>query len=93
MATVVAGDFEWDDDKAEANERKHGVTFDEGATVFLDPNHRDFPDEGDAENIVTVGFSLSARILYVVTTERTERIRIISARRATPAEQRRYSER
>jgi len=39
MATVVYGDFEWDDAKAEANMRKHDVSFDEAATAFEDPNH------------------------------------------------------
>ena len=93
MATVVAGDFEWDDDKATESEAKHGITFDEGVTVFLDPNHKDLPDAIDPENVVTIGFSLAARVLYVVTTERGVRIRVISVRRARPGERRKYAER
>jgi len=41
MATVIYGDFEWDDAKAETNLKKHGVTFEEASTVFDDPNALD----------------------------------------------------
>lgn len=93
MPTILAGDFEWDSEKAVANEEKHGVTFEEAATVFLDPRAQDQLDAEHPENVVTIGLSRLARALYVVSTERGERIRIISARKATPAERRLYSER
>ncbi len=44
MATVTAGDFEWDDAKAAANLEKHGVTFEEGALALLDPYSVEFED-------------------------------------------------
>jgi uncharacterized protein len=91
MATVVYGDFEWDDAKAEANMRKHGVSFDEAATAFEDPNHLIVDDgSGDGETYWLVGFSIAGRLLTVVHVERGRRERIISARRATPEDERRY---
>jgi uncharacterized DUF497 family protein len=91
MATVVFGDFEWDDAKAEANMRKHGVSFDEAATAFEDPNHLIVDDgSGDGGTYWLVGFSLAGRLLTVVHVERGRRERIISARRATPEDERRY---
>jgi uncharacterized protein len=93
VATVVAGDFEWDDAKAEANVRKHGVSFEEAATVFADPSAV-FADDGSGEGpIAVVGLSIGGRALYVVHVERGQRDRIISARRANPSEQALYSQR
>ncbi len=92
VSTIVEGDFEWDSSKAATNEQKHGVTFAEAATVFADPNGKDFPDPTKPDNMRTIGFSLQARVLYVVTTERGPRTRIISARPATSSERLRYAE-
>jgi uncharacterized DUF497 family protein len=93
VATVVSGDFEWDDVKAEGNITKHGVTFVEAATVFDDADFLLNADPQDPTRFVAVGFSSAARVLVVVHVERAERSRIISARRATVTEGRLYAER
>ena len=85
--------FEWDDEKANVNLRKHKVSFPEGATVFDDPYLVIEPDplhSHDEVRIFATGFSAGSRVLLVVSTERSERIRLISARRATPEERRNY---
>jgi uncharacterized DUF497 family protein len=92
MATVVFGDFEWESAKAAANAKKHGVTFEEAATAFDDPHAIDAPDLADASRFVLIGFSHLARLLFVVNAERGSRIRIISARKATPTQRRVYEE-
>ena len=71
MATEIAGDFEWDTDKARANARKHGVTFMEAARAFLDPLAVDLPDVTHPERLVLLGMTMPERLLYVVYTERT----------------------
>jgi hypothetical protein len=85
--------FEWDDEKAEANLWKHKVSFAEGATVFDDPYVVIEPDRlhshGEVRAFAT-GFSRMSRVLLVVYTERYERVRLISARKATPEERRKY---
>ena len=86
MPTVVEGDFEWDSVKAAANLVKHGVSFAEAATVFADPFAVYLDDGSGLGRIVVIGTSLRQRVLYVVSVERGERDRIISARTATPAE-------
>lgn len=90
MPTIVDGDFEWDEAKAEANERKHGVTFGEAALALLDPNEVATDDATDPTRVCSLVMSPRTRVLYVVTTETTDRTRIISARKATPHEQRTY---
>jgi hypothetical protein len=91
MATVVFGDFEWDDAKAEANVRNHGVSFDEAATAFEDPNHLIVDDgSGGGETYWLLGFSIAGRLLTVVHVERAQRERIVSAWRATAEDERRY---
>jgi uncharacterized DUF497 family protein len=87
--------FEWDEDKAKANLRKHGISFDEATTVFLDPFSATItdPDHSTGEQrYVDVGSSERDRVLVVVYTERGARIRIISCRKATPAERKAYEE-
>ena len=88
-------DFEWDDRKADANARKHGVTFSEAMTVFADPlslTARD-PDHSDTEDrYVTMGMSADGRLLVVSHTDRGERVRIISAREASGRERRAYED-
>ena len=87
--------FEWNRAKAASNLRKHGVTFGEGATVFSDeyglmisdPDHSD-----DEPRFLLVGRSRLRRILVVVSVERGEKIRIISARRAVRKERKIYEE-
>lgn len=78
--------FEWDDAKAAANLRKHGVSFEEAASVFFDSLAYTFddPDHSSGEHrFVTFGFSQVGRLLVVAHAERGRAIRIISARRAT----------
>lgn len=80
-------------DKAERNARKHGITFEEAATVFADPLALIIDDDSHPENARIIGESLAARILLVVFIERDrEIVRLISARRATRHERRRYEE-
>jgi uncharacterized protein len=89
----VAYVFEWDPAKATENARKHGVTFDEGSTVFGDPLGLLMPDpdhsEGE-ERYLLLGMSTLRRLLVVAFAERPPRTRLISARRATRQERRRY---
>lgn len=75
--------FEWDFKKAEANLKKHGVTFQEAATVFGDPLAITFhdPDHSEEEGrYLTFGLSLQNRLVVISHTERAGKTRIISAR-------------
>jgi uncharacterized DUF497 family protein len=92
VATVVHGDFEWDDAKAESNLAKHGVAFEEAVLAMKDPLSLDFDDLVEPANLITLAATPEGRILYIVSTERDDRLRIISARDATPSERRRYEE-
>jgi len=82
--------YEWDPQKAARNLRKHGVSFDETITVFLDPLALTFDDPDhsvDERRFITIGSSTKQRLLFVAHADRGEdRIRIISARRATRRE-------
>jgi uncharacterized DUF497 family protein len=93
VATVTFGDFEWDADKAAANAAKHGVTFEEATTVFLDLDYLLIRDVVEPERFVAIGMSSRARVLFVVHCERGQRVRIISARRATRRERETYERR
>lgn len=87
--------FEWDVEKADHNLRKHGVSFDEAKSVFLDPLSitRSDPEHSTVEDrFETIGMSNAGHIIVVVHTERDERIRIISARAANPKERRDYED-
>jgi uncharacterized DUF497 family protein len=91
VATVVSGDFEWDNAKALRNEAKHGVTFDEAAVALAsDPHEIALQDPAEPDHVHSLAMSPRARVLLVVTTERGQRTRIVSARKATPHEQRIY---
>ena len=91
MATVRFGDFEWDEAKATANLRKHGVDFTEACDVFDDPLAIDRADPPHADRLVILGHTRRARILFVVYAEvHGPRVRIISARRATRHERTAY---
>lgn len=84
--------FDWDDEKAIVNERKHHIDFQTAARVFLDPNRLedyDMEHGGDEDRWITVGL-VDSRILMVVYAERRETIRLISARKATKNEQKAY---
>ena len=83
--------FEWDTEKAYINIVKHHVDFTDAAAVFDDPNRKEWYDVAHSlteERYVTIGKVRD--ILFVVYTMRWERIRIISARKATPYERRLY---
>ena len=88
-------EFEWDEDKASTNERKHGVTFAEAMTVFgdslaltgYDPTHSD-----DEDRYITMGTSAMGRLLIVSHTDRAEKVRIISARVASRRERKDYED-
>ncbi|MBK1631259.1 hypothetical protein CKO31_11010 [Thiohalocapsa halophila] len=85
--------FAWNAKKAEANFRKHGVAFDEAATVFGDPLAGTFADQDHSDGeqrFITVGRSSSGRLLVVAHTEHDAEFRIISARQATAHERQRY---
>jgi len=87
--------FEWDRRKAQANLRKHGVAFAEAMTVFQDPLGRlvdDWRHSVGEERYALLGTSTAGRLIAVMFTERGERIRLISARRATPSERQHYEE-
>ena len=92
MATVLYGDLEWDSKKARTNLDKHGVSFEEAAQAFTDPLSIDYDDLAHPDRLVTLAVSPRGRILYIVTTQRRGRVRVISARPATPRERREYEE-
>ncbi len=85
--------FEWNVNKANLNEKKHGVSFEEASSVLSDLLSITISDplrREDEERWVTIGQSNKRRILVVVHTERGDAIRIISARLANTHEQNRY---
>jgi uncharacterized DUF497 family protein len=84
--------FTWDPRKAASNERKHGVTFDEAATVFADIRAYYEEDRGaDELRVAVIGYSAVSRLLFVVFIEvEDDAVRIISARRAGRHERKKY---
>jgi len=88
--------FDWAESKAQNNLKKHGVSFEEAATVFYDPLSLTVPDpdhgEPEEERCLILGLSGMGRILVVAHCDRGDSIRIISARLATPSERRGYEE-
>jgi uncharacterized protein len=84
-----AANFEWDDHKAQINQKKHDVTFDEGATIFNDALIATVPDPDHSEQeerFISIGISANGRLLVVVYTERDNKTRLISCRKATKTE-------
>ena len=85
--------FRWDPNKAFRNADKHGVSFEEGVSVFGDPlaTTIDDPDHSIGEfRLLTIGCSIDDRLLVVSHTERNGATRIISVRLATRQEQKKY---
>jgi len=85
--------FEWDTEKARANFKKHGVTFEEAMTVFNDEKSitiYDFGHSREEHRFVDLGKSKNGNMLSVVYTDREDRIRIIHARKANREEKRFY---
>ena len=87
--------FEWDGPKSRRNRTVHGVAFEEAMSAFADPLGRIVDDprhSGEEPRYALVAQSERGRVLVIMFTERGERIRVISARRATPTERRQYEE-
>jgi len=85
--------FEWDPRKAGVNRRMHGVDFADAAAVLEDEKALTVPDAitaVDETRVLTLGRDALGRVLVVVYARRGDRIRLISARRATPSERRQY---
>ncbi len=85
-------DFEWDDVKAEDNLRKHKISFQQASRVFDDLFaliEQDFSEDYGEDRFLATGM-IEGLLVTVVYTEREERARIISARKANSDEQRRY---
>ena len=84
--------FEWDDEKEQINIAKHGIDFEIASHVFLDPDRLEIFDEKHStayeDRYITIG--LVEDIMTVVYTERTNALRIISARIATKKEKESY---
>ena len=88
-------EFEWGEDKARKNLKKHGVSFEEACTVFGDPLALTIHDplhSEEEDRFITLGESHRQRLLVVVFTDRDEKIRVISARVATRRERKNYEE-
>lgn len=86
-------EFVWDPEKAEANRKKHRVTFDEASTVFADPLSLAIPDPDHSERedrMLLLGTSRLGRLLVISHTWRDRKVRIISAREATRRERNDY---
>jgi len=87
--------FVWDPAKAKTNLRKHGVSFEEAVTCFDDPNGAYFRNEAPAyeDRLILIAVSSRTRLLFVVHAEvGRDAIRIVSARKASPAQRRKYEE-
>ncbi len=92
--------FEWNEEKAKTNLRKHKISFEEAESVFDDTHLLTFPDDIhsiDEERFISIGYSNVNRVLLVVHTEETENdkqiiVRIISCRKATALEREIYEQ-
>lgn len=89
--------FEWDKRKASDNRRKHGISFEEARSAFLDENARVIPDpehSDDEHRFILLGLSVRLRLLVVVHCYRQQEdvVRIISARQAERSERKQYSD-
>ena len=87
-------EFEWDKEKANANFKKHGVSFEEAALAFFDENAVELFDELNSEDEIRyqiIGIS-NTRLIFVAYTARNDKIRIISARKANAKQIRIYNE-
>lgn len=88
-------EFEWNEKKARANLRKHGVSFEEACTVFGDPLARTIHDplhSDEEDRFVILGESYRRRLLVVVFTDRGREIRVVSARLANRRERKDHEE-
>ena len=95
MKPPDAFDVEWDESKNRLNQRKHAVSFEEAATIFLDPFEIAIEDPAHTISeyrFISIGQSFRRRLLVVSYSERNNRIRIIAARRPTRSERRSYEQ-
>jgi hypothetical protein len=89
-------EFEWDARKAAVNRRKHGIDFADATAVFEDERALTVKDEitaVDETRMLTLGRDVMARVLVVAYTWRGERVRLLSARRASASERLEYRRR
>jgi uncharacterized DUF497 family protein len=87
--------YEWDAKKAAANLKKHGISFADAATVFLDAfalTYMDPDHSAEEQREITIGHTIKEQLVFVAHCERRGRLRIISARSATRSERRQYEE-
>ncbi|MCC6679557.1 MAG: BrnT family toxin [Phycisphaeraceae bacterium] len=86
--------FEWDDEKSRSNQARHGVSFTEAVTVFADPRALTIYDQDHSseheDRFKTIGLSEKTRVLLVVHCDRSQNIRLISARKANATEKKLY---
>jgi uncharacterized protein len=85
--------FEWDNQKAQINFKKHGVSFDEAATIFYDPFYLEDYDEAHSDRedrFKIMGMSSNGRLLVAIYVQRLDRIRIISSRLVSKNERQIY---
>jgi uncharacterized protein len=88
-------EFEWDEQKAKTNQRKHGVSFEEAKSIFQDPFSITINDplhSLNEERFVDIGISTKLRLLVVVYTQRGTKIRLISCRKASLQEEKIYAQ-
>lgn len=88
-------EFEWDENKAEANFRKHKITFEHAKTIFADPFSITISDpkhSAGEKRLIDIGTAADGKVLVVSYTERGQKIRLISCRKATRAEREIYEE-
>ena len=91
----MALNFEWDEEKSEANIRKHDISFEEAKTVFNDPLAMTISDpehSSQEDRYIDMGMSSRGRVIVVWYTERGPNIRIIGARKAARSQRRQYEE-
>jgi uncharacterized DUF497 family protein len=96
MPKMYGLEFEWDQEKADYNYHKHGVSFEEATEVFGDPLSKTIIDSlhssPDEARLIITGMSNNYQLILIVHCETGDIIRIISARRANKMEKRNYEE-
>ena len=92
MVDYMAGEFEWGDEKNATNLKKHGISFEEAIAIFDGPVLTNVDDRFDYGEIreISIGFLGDTVVLSVTHTERDQRKRLISARKASRAERRMF---
>ena len=84
--------FEWDENKNQLNQQKHGISFEEAKEIFYDTVFTSIIEKIDYGEIREVSIGAIQKVLIVVHTDRSGKVRIISARKATPKERRKYND-